>query len=269
MTESAVAAGPAREVKMLNDDQLLRYSRSIMLPEVDIDGQEAWQAARVLIVGLGGLGGPAAAYLAAAGVGTLVLVDDDRVELANLQRQIIHAQHACGEAKVRSAAASLQAINPEVRLITLEQRLQENALAQQVAAADLVLDCSDNFATRFALNEACFTAGVPLVSGAAIRFDGQVSTYDPRDVNSPCYRCLYEEGDEESLTCSESGVFPPLVGVIGSMQAMEGLRLLAGIGESLAGRLLLLDGKKMEWRSLRLRPDPECPVCKRKTRDAG
>lgn len=254
---------------MLSDDQLLRYSRSIMLPEVDIAGQEAWQAARVLILGLGGLGGPAAAYLAAAGVGTLVLVDDDRVELANLQRQIIHAEQSCGEAKVRSAAASLQAINPGVRLISVEQRLQGEALAQQVAAVDLVLDCSDNFATRFALNEACFATGVPLVSGAAIRFSGQVSTYDPRDVNSPCYRCLYEEGDEESLTCSESGVFPPLVGVIGSMQAMEALRLLAGIGESLAGRLLLFDGKQMQWRSLKLRPDPECPVCKRKTRDAG
>jgi len=254
---------------MLSDDQLLRYSRSIMLPEVDIAGQGAWQAARVLIVGLGGLGGPAAAYLAAAGVGELVLVDDDRVDLTNLQRQIMHAEAACGEAKVSSAEASLKAINPSVRITAVDQRLQGEALERQVCEVDLVLDCSDNFATRFALNSACFAAGVPLVSGAAIRFDGQISAYDPRDAQSPCYRCLYEEGDEASLTCSESGVFPPLVGVIGSMQAMEALKLLAGIGEPLTGRLLLLDGKRMQWRSLRLRPDPECPVCKRKTRDAG
>ena len=248
---------------MLRDDQLLRYSRSIMLPEVDIAGQAAWLAARVLIVGLGGLGGPAAAYLAAAGIGELILVDDDRVDQTNLQRQIIHAEHACGEPKVSSAAAGLQAINPAVRITTVDERLQGEALMQQVSQVDLVLDCSDNFETRFALNRACFAAGVPLVSGAAIRFDGQISAYDPRTPDSPCYRCLYEEGDEASLTCSESGVFPPLVGVIGSMQAMEALKLLAGIGEPLTGRLLLLDGKRMQWRSLRLRPDPECPVCKK------
>jgi adenylyltransferase/sulfurtransferase len=254
---------------MLSDDQLLRYSRSIMLPEVDIAGQEAWQNARVLVLGLGGLGGPAAAYLVAAGVGELVLVDDDRVDLTNLQRQIIHAEQACGEAKVESAASALRAINPAVRLTLLQQRLEGEALLQQVRAVDLVLDCSDNFATRFAVNSACFSAAVPLISGAAIRFDGQISVYDPRVAESPCYRCLYDEADEESLTCSESGVFPPLVGVIGSMQAMEALKLLAGVGESLAGRVLLLDGKCMQWRSLRLRPDPECPVCKKEKRDAG
>jgi adenylyltransferase/sulfurtransferase len=250
---------------MLSDEQLLRYSRTILLPEVDIAGQCAWQAARVLIVGLGGLGGPAAAYLAAAGVGELVLVDDDRVDLSNLQRQIIHAEAALGRAKVHSAAATLRALNASVRITPVERRLQEGALAEQVGAVDLVLDCSDNFATRFALNRACFAAAVPLVSGAAIRFDGQLSAHDPRDPHSPCYRCLYAEGDESDLGCSESGVFPPLVGVIGSMQAMEALKLLAGIGEPLVGRVLLLDGKRMQWRSLRLPPDPECPICGRKT----
>lgn len=254
---------------MLSDDQLLRYSRSIMLPEVDIAGQEAWLSARVLIVGLGGLGGPAAAYLAAAGVGELVLVDDDRVDMTNLQRQIIHADSAQGVHKVESAATALRAINPTTQVTPLACRLEGEQLVQQVTAVDLVLDCSDNFGTRFALNSACFAAGTPLISGAAIRLDGQISAYDPRDPASPCYRCLYDEGDEEALTCSESGVFPPLVGVIGSMQAMEALKLLAGVGETLVGRLLLLDGKRMQWRSLRLRPDPECPVCKRKTRDAG
>lgn len=255
---------------MLNDQQLLRYSRSIMLPEVDIAGQAAWCKARVLIVGLGGLGGPAAAYLAAAGVGELILVDDDRVELSNLQRQVIHSQDACGDAKVESAAATLAAINPEVGLIPVAERLQGETLQRWVGQVDLVMDCCDNFATRFALNRACFSAGTPLVSGAAIRFDGQISVYDPRQPDSPCYQCLYGGGgDDEAMTCSDSGVFPPLVGVIGSMQAMEALKLLAGVGEPLTGRLLLLDGKRMQWRSLRLRPDPECPICKGSAQHAG
>lgn len=255
---------------MLNDQQLLRYSRSIMLPEVDIAGQDAWCRARVLILGLGGLGGPAAAYLAAAGVGELVLVDDDRVELSNLQRQVIHSQEACGETKVASAAATLTAINPDVRITQVAERLQGDALQAWVEQVDLVLDCCDNFATRFAVNRACFASGTPLVSGAAIRFDGQISVYDPRQPDSPCYQCLYGRGgDDEAMTCSESGVFPPLVGVIGSMQAMEALKLLAGVGEPLTGRLLLLDGKRMQWRSLKLRPDPECPICKGNTHHAG
>lgn len=255
---------------MLNDQQLLRYSRSIMLPEVDIAGQDAWCRARVLILGLGGLGGPAAAYLAAAGVSELVLVDDDRVELSNLQRQVIHSQEACGETKVASAAATLAAINPDVRITQVAERLQGDALQAWVEQVDLVLDCCDNFATRFAVNRACFASGTPLVSGAAIRFDGQISVYDPRQPDSPCYQCLYGRGgDDEAMTCSESGVFPPLVGVIGSMQAMEALKLLAGVGEPLTGRLLLLDGKRMQWRSLKLRPDPECPICKGNTHHAG
>ncbi|WP_417533928.1 molybdopterin-synthase adenylyltransferase MoeB [Marinobacterium stanieri] len=254
---------------MMNDQELMRYSRSIMLPEVDIAGQEAWRQARVLILGLGGLGGPVAAYLAAAGVGELVLVDDDEVEASNLQRQIIHSEEACGQAKVESAAVSLRAINPGVKVVTRAERLQGEALQQQVADVDLVLDCSDNFATRFALNKACFATGTPLVSGAAIRFDGQISVYDPRDSESPCYQCLYRTGDDEALTCSESGVFPPLVGIIGSMQAMEALKLLARVGEPLTGRLLLLDGQRMQWRSLKLRPDPECPICRGEHRHAG
>lgn len=254
---------------MMNDQELMRYSRSIMLPEVDIAGQEAWRQARVLILGLGGLGGPVAAYLAAAGVGELVLVDDDEVEASNLQRQIIHSEEACGQAKVESAAVSLRAINPGVKVVTRAERLRGEALQQQVADVDLVLDCSDNFATRFALNKACFATGTPLVSGAAIRFDGQVSVYDPRDPESPCYQCLYRTGDDEALTCSESGVFPPLVGIIGSMQAMEALKLLARVGEPLTGRLLLLDGQRMQWRSLKLRPDPECPICRGEHRHAG
>lgn len=254
---------------MMNDQELMRYSRSIMLPEVDIAGQEAWLQARVLILGLGGLGGPVAAYLAAAGVGELVLVDDDEVEASNLQRQIIHSEEACGQAKVESAAASLRAINPGVKVVTRAERLQGEALQRQVADVDLVLDCSDNFATRFALNKACFATGTPLVSGAAIRFDGQISVYDPRDPESPCYQCLYRTGDDEALTCSESGVFPPLVGIIGSMQAMEALKLLARVGDPLTGRLLLLDGQRMQWRSLKLRPDPECPICRGEHRHAG
>lgn len=254
---------------MMNDQELMRYSRSIMLPEVDVAGQEAWRRARVLILGLGGLGGPAAAYLAAAGVGELVLVDDDQVESSNLQRQIIHGDQACGQAKVDSAATTLNALNPGVRITSLAQRLPDEQLQQQVEAVDLVLDCSDNFATRFALNRACFATGTPLVSGAAIRFDGQISVYDPRDAHSPCYQCLYRTGDDEALTCSESGVFPPLVGIIGSMQAMEALKLLAGVGEPLTGRLLLLDGKRMQWRSLKLRPDPECPICRGEPPHAG
>lgn len=254
---------------MMNDQELMRYSRSIMLPEVDVAGQEAWRQARVLILGLGGLGGPAAAYLAAAGVGELVLVDDDHVEVSNLQRQIIHDDAACGQPKVESAAARLKAMNPHVRVTARAERLDGHALQQQLAGVDLVLDCSDNFKTRFALNRACFASGTPLVSGAAIRFDGQISVYDPRDPGSPCYQCLYRTGDDEALSCSESGVFPPLVGIIGSMQAMEALKLLAGVGESLTGRLLLLDGQRMQWRSLKLRPDPECPVCRGDNRHAG
>lgn len=246
---------------MLSDEQLLRYSRQIMLADVDIAGQEAWLNATVLIVGLGGLGSPVAIYLAAAGVGRLVLVDDDQVDLSNLQRQIVHTTDRIGTPKVNSAAQALAAINPEVQIETISERLEGVALQALVARVDLVVDCCDNFATRFALNSACVAQRTPLVSGAAIRMEGQVAVYDPRREDSPCYQCLYKPGDEENLTCSQSGVLAPLVGIIGSVQAMEALKVLAGIGESLVGRLLLLDGRTMEWRSLRLKKDKCCPVC--------
>lgn len=246
---------------MLNDDQLLRYSRQIMLPEVDIAGQEAWLNASVLIIGVGGLGSPVAMYLAAAGVGRLVLVDDDQVELTNLQRQIIHRTATIGQAKVDSAKATIAELNPDTEVVVINARLDESALEQQVAECDLVVDCCDNFTTRFAVNAACVKHKTPLVSGAAIRLEGQVAVFDPRRENAPCYRCLYRDGDEENLTCSESGVLAPLVGIIGSVQAMEALKVLADLGEPLVGRLLLLDSRHMDWRTLKLRRDPECPCC--------
>lgn len=246
---------------MLSDEQLLRYSRQIMLPEVEIDGQEAWLNASVLIVGLGGLGSPVAMYLAAAGVGELVLVDDDHVDLTNLQRQVIHTTDRIGEPKVESAKATLLAVNPDIKVTTRNTRLSDDEMAAAIAEVDLVVDCTDNFSTRFAINRACVTHKKPLVSGAAIRMEGQVAVYDPRNEDSPCYQCLYKQGDDEALTCSESGVLAPLVGIIGSVQAMEALKVLASVGTPLVGKLLLLDGKTMEWRSLKLRKDKACPVC--------
>ncbi len=245
----------------MNDAQLLRYSRQIMLPEVDIDGQEQLLAARVLILGLGGLGSPVAVYLAAAGVGQLVLADFDRVDLSNLQRQIVHRHADIGRAKVESARDSLLAINPEIEVIALNGVLEGEALEQQVKLADAVVDCTDNFAIRYALNAACVRQKTPLISGAAIRLEGQVAVYDLRDPDSPCYRCLYPQGDDTQLTCSESGVLAPLVGMIGSTQALETLKVLAGFGKPLVGRVLLLDAKNMEWRAIRLRRDPHCPEC--------
>lgn len=246
---------------MLSDEQLLRYSRQIMLPEVEIDGQEAWLNASVLVLGVGGLGSPVAMYLAAAGVGELVLVDDDEVDLSNLQRQIAHTTDRIGEPKVESAKATLNALNPEVSIRTINQRLSGEEMDTLVAEVDLVVDCTDNFTTRFAVNEACVKHKKPLVSGAAIRIEGQVAVYDPRQEDSPCYQCLYKQGDDENLTCSESGVLAPLVGIVGAVQAMEALKVLANIGEPLVGKLLLLDGRTMEWRSLKLRKDKACPIC--------
>lgn len=246
---------------MLSDNQLLRYSRQIMLGDVDIEGQQRWLDSRVLILGMGGLGSPVAMYLAAAGVGHLVLVDDDQVEMTNLQRQIAHNTASIGQSKVESAAATLAQINPDIEVTTRAERLDEAALMEQVANVDLVVDCTDNFATRFMLNRACVAHKKPLVSGAAIRMEGQISVYHPGVKGSPCYQCLYKEGEDEALTCSEAGVLSPLVGIIGSMQALEALKVLASIGTPLIGRLLLLDAKHMEWRSLKLSPDPECPTC--------
>lgn len=246
---------------MLTDDELLRYSRQILLKQIDIDGQLRLKQGRALIVGLGGLGSPVALYLAAAGVGELHLADFDTVDLTNLQRQIAHDSDSIGRTKVDSAMARLRAINPEVHLLAHRAALDEDSLAAAVAAVDLVLDCSDNFATREAVNAACVRAGKPLVSGAAIRLEGQLSVFDPRRADSPCYHCLYGHGSEAELTCSEAGVVGPLVGVVGSLQALEALKLLAGFGEPLVGRLLLIDALGSRFRELKVRRDPECPVC--------
>jgi len=246
----------------MNDDQLLRYSRHILLPEIGVEGQQAFVDARVLVIGAGGLGSPAAMYLASAGVGTIVLADDDDVDLTNLQRQILHTAQSVGQPKVLSGQATLSRLNPEVRVIPLASRLQGEALDEQVAAADVVLDCCDNFETRHAVNRACFRYRKPLVSGAAIRFDGQLYVFDLRDGQSPCYHCLFPEGEDvETVRCAVMGVFAPITGIIGASQAAEALKLLAGIGTSLAGRVLLLDGLNMEWRSIGLGKDPACAVC--------
>lgn len=242
----------------LTDQELLRYSRQIMMPDFDMAGQLALVNARVLIVGLGGLGAPVAMYLAAAGVGHLTLVDDDVVEVSNLQRQIIHHEASVGLSKVASAAQTLKALNSTVTVIPVCERLTAERMQKLVAGVDLVLDCTDNFRTRFALNQACSSSRKPLVSGAAIRSEGQVTVFDPRDTDSPCYRCLYPELEEAEMTCSMSGVLAPLVGIIGSVQALEAIKVLAGYGETLVGRVLLLDAKTMQWRSLKLKKDPGC-----------
>lgn len=246
---------------MLTDEELLRYSRQILLQHVDIDGQLRLKQSRALIVGLGGLGSPVALYLAAAGVGELHLADFDTVDLTNLQRQIIHDSHSVGQSKVDSALQRLSAINPEVKLIAHRSALDADSLAVVVAAVDLVLDCSDNFGTREAVNAACVGARKPLVSGAAIRLEGQLSVFDPRRDESPCYHCLYGHGSEADLTCSEAGVIGPLVGMVGSLQALEALKLLAGFGEPLVGRLLLIDALTSRFRELKVKRDPACSVC--------
>ncbi len=246
---------------MLSDQELLRYSRQILLPQIDVDGQLRLKQGRVLIVGLGGLGSPVSLYLAAAGVGELHLADFDSVDLTNLQRQIVHDSRSVGQSKVDSAMARLAALNPEVRLVPVTRALDEDTLAATVAAVDLVLDCTDNFGTREAVNAACVAAGKPLVSGAAIRLEGQLSVFDPRRDDSPCYHCLYGHGSEAELTCSEAGVVGPLVGLVGSLQALEALKLLAGFGEPLVGRLLLVDALGSRFRELRVKRDPACEVC--------
>jgi molybdopterin/thiamine biosynthesis adenylyltransferase len=246
----------------MDDTQLLRYSRHILLAELGVDAQQRFSQAHALIVGVGGLGNPVAQLLAAAGVGTLTLVDADRVDLTNLQRQTLFDMGAIGHAKVDAARARLAAVNPEVRVLTRPERVGLETLAPLVAAADVVVDCSDNFATRHAVNRACVAAGKPLVSGSAIRFDGQIAVFDSRDPANPCYHCLFGEGDElEEVRCATMGVFAPLVGMVGAAQAAEALKLLASAGRSLAGRLLLLDALTMEWREVRVARDPACAVC--------
>jgi molybdopterin/thiamine biosynthesis adenylyltransferase len=246
----------------MDDAALLRYSRHILLDELGPDAQQRFAASHALIVGLGGLGAPAAQFLAAAGVGRLTLCDPDRVDLTNLQRQILYSGADIGARKVDAGRARLAAINPDVGVAVLPERVGPGELARLVADADVVLDCTDNFATRHAINRACVQARKPLVSGAALRFDGQLSVFDVRDAASPCYHCLFgEDGELEETRCATMGVFAPLVGIVGSTQAAEALKLIAGVGTSLAGRLLLLDALTMQWREVRVPRDPACPVC--------
>lgn len=245
----------------MDDQQLLRYSRQILLPQVDIEGQRKLLNSQVLVVGVGGLGSPVALYLAGAGIGRLTLADPDQVELSNLQRQILYDGESIGLPKVESARRRLLALNPEVEVQAITDRLEGEELVAAVAQADVVVDGSDNFVTRFALNIACVRAGRPLVSGAAIRMEGQVAVFDSRRPDGACYHCLFGEGEESEETCSQTGVIAPLLGIIGSIQAMETLKLLLGIGESLHGRLLLLDAMRMRWREVRIHRDPGCPIC--------
>ncbi|WP_312920469.1 molybdopterin-synthase adenylyltransferase MoeB [Stutzerimonas nitrititolerans] len=246
---------------MLSDDELLRYSRQILLKQIDIDGQLKLKQSRVLIVGLGGLGSPVALYLAAAGIGELHLADFDTVDATNLHRQILHDTASVGRTKVDSAIERIEELNPLVKVVPLRTALDADSLGPAVAAVDLVLDCTDNFAIREVVNGACVAAGKPLVSGAAIRLEGQLSVFDPRVASSPCYHCLYGHGSEAELTCSEAGVAGPLVGLVGSLQALEALKLLAGFGEPLVGRLLLIDALTSRFRELRVKRDPACAVC--------
>ena len=247
----------------LDDDQLLRYSRQILLPAFGIEAQERLLAARVLLIGAGGLGSAAALYLAAAGVGTLVIADHDRVDLSNLQRQILHRTGDLGRSKVESARDTLTALNPDVHVVGLDARLTTDNLRERIAGVDLVIDGSDNFETRFAVNAACVAERKPLVSGAAIRSEGQLSVFRADLGEGPCYRCLYGETGATEETCAENGVLAPVVGIVGSLQALEAIKVLTGLGEPLNGRLLVFDGMRLEFREMKLRRDPECPVCGR------
>lgn len=245
----------------MQDDELLRYSRQIMLPGIDIEGQERLLDSRVLIVGQGGLGSPVAMYLAGSGVGHLVLVDDDTVDLSNLQRQIIHTTARVGEPKTDSARASLEALNPLIRVDTIAERLTGDALRNEVSAADLVVECTDSFESRFEVNRACVQTRTTLVSGAAIRMEGQVTVFALDTDDSPCYRCVYPDTGELGERCADTGVLGSMVGIIGCVQATEAIKVLTGFGESLAGRLLMLDARQMRFSEFRLSRDPECPVC--------
>ena len=249
----------------MNDDQLLRYSRHILLDDIGIEGQQALLAASVLIIGAGGLGSPAARYLASAGGGRIVLAADAAVDLTTLQRQWLHTTARVGQPKVDSGREALLQINPTIEIVALQERLAGARLQEEVAAATVVLDCSDNFKTRHAVNRACVAARVPLVSGAAIRFDGQLSVFDSRDPASPCYACLFpEDGGFEDVACSTMGVLAPLVGIIGAMQAAEAIKLITVAGNPAKGRLLLLDGRAMEWTSIGMARNPACPICANK-----
>jgi molybdopterin/thiamine biosynthesis adenylyltransferase len=254
----------------VNDSQLLRYSRHILLAELGIEGQEKLQAARALVVGAGGLGCPAALYLAAAGIGGLTLADADKVDPTNLQRQILYRSTSVGTLKVEAARAALHEVNPEVTVEALAERVDAARAEALVRDADVVLDCSDNFATRHALNRACVRHGTPLVSGAAIRFDGQVSVFDLRSADAPCYACLFpEDGEAEEVQCAVMGVFAPLTGLVGALQAGEAIKLITGAGEPLAGRLLMLDALESGFRTVRIARDSGCAVCTARGNSAG
>ena len=246
----------------MNDNQLLRYSRHILLPQIGIEGQQKILDSRALIIGAGGLGSPIALYLASAGVGSITICDNEEVDLTNLQRQIAHRTDSIGKKKVDSARASIVAINPEVNIVPVPERVGGARLESLVAAVDVVLDGSDNFATRHAVNRACVGSRKPLVSGAGVRFDGQIAVFDMRSPQSPCYHCLFpEHGENEDVRCAVMGVFAPMVGIVGSIQAAEALKLIAGVGEPLTGRLLILDALTMQVRTVTLQKDPACPVC--------
>ena len=245
----------------LTDDDLQRYSRQILMPEFDVAGQQALADSRILVVGAGGLGCPVVLYLAGAGVGNIHVIDDDDVELANLQRQIAFTMDDVGQPKATALAKRAMALNPGADVSAETGRADAQWLGLNLGEYDLVLDATDNFDTRFAINQASVASGVPLVSGAAIRAEGQIAVFDPRNENSPCYQCLYADVGEATLSCSETGVLGPLVGMVGTTQAMEALKLLAGIGETLTGRLLVLDAWRMHWREMRIPPDPQCAVC--------
>ena len=246
----------------MNDDQLLRYSRHILVDELGIEAQQRFLDAHALVIGAGGLGSPAAMYLAAAGVGRLTLVDADTVDLTNLQRQILHNTASVGQPKVESGRAAIAQLNPEVQVHAVAERVDDSWLDNHVPGATVVLDCTDNFATRHAINRACVKHRIPLVSGAALRFDGQISTFDRRDEASPCYACVFPEDQPfEEVACSTMGVFSPTVGIIGTMQAAEALRVIAGIGTPLVGRLMMLDSMRMEWTTMRIARQTDCAVC--------
>jgi adenylyltransferase/sulfurtransferase len=245
----------------MTDQELLRYSRHILLNEIGVEGQQRLREASMLVIGAGGLGSPAAFYLASAGVARITLVDGDTVDLTNLQRQILHTTDRIGTPKASSGQVALAAINADVQVVAVPRRADPDTLAELARTATVVLDCSDNFATRHALNRACVAHRKPLVSGAAIRFDGQVAVFDLRHDASPCYACLFPPGDGEDELCAVMGVFAPLTGIIGTTQAAEALKLAAGIGQSLEGRLLMLDALSMRWHSVRVKRDPACPVC--------
>jgi molybdopterin/thiamine biosynthesis adenylyltransferase len=245
----------------LNDDQLLRYARHIMLPDIDIEGQEKLLAARVLVVGLGGLGSPVALYLAASGVGSLTLADFDLVDLSNLQRQIIHTTASIGEPKTVSAKRQIHEVNPDIEIRLVQERMSLETLEDEVALAGIVVDCTDNFEVRFAINDACLRQQTTLVSGAAVRLEGQLMVVDAVSKGMPCYRCLYQSAAEGALNCAETGIAAPVVGAIGTLQALEALKLIVGIGESLAGYLLTFDARYMDWRKLKLPQNPNCESC--------